>query len=103
MEARYDFIILDSAPVGLVTDGKSLIKTADINLFILRYGVSRHYFALSPKILEKEFNLSNFAIILNDYKEDGYRGSFYKGKQTAGPYYYPNQTYGAYHKEYLQS
>ncbi|HMI02655.1 MAG TPA: polysaccharide biosynthesis tyrosine autokinase [Pedobacter sp.] len=103
MEARYDFIILDSAPVGLVTDGKSLIKMADINLFILRYGVSRHYFALSPKILEKEFNLSNFAIILNDYKEDGYRGSFYKEKQTTGSYYYPNQTYGAYHKEYLKS
>ncbi|WP_285054783.1 GumC family protein [Pedobacter ginsengisoli] len=103
MEARYDFIILDSAPVGLVTDGKPLIKMADINLFILRYGVSRHYFALSPKTLEKEFGVSNFAIILNDYKEDGYRGSFYKEKQTTGSYYYPNQTYGAYHKEYLRS
>lgn len=103
MEAKYDFIILDSAPVGLVTDGKPLIKMAHINLFILRCGVSRHYFALSPKTLEKEFNVSNFAIILNDYKEDGYRGSFYKEKQTTGSYYYPSQTYGAYHKEYLQS
>jgi tyrosine-protein kinase Etk/Wzc len=103
METKYDFIILDSAPVGLVTDGKPLIKMAHINLFILRCGVSRHYFALSPKTMEKEFNVSNFAIILNDYKEDGYRNSFYKEKQTTGSYHYPSKTYGAYHKEYLQS
>jgi tyrosine-protein kinase Etk/Wzc len=103
LKTKYDFIILDSAPVGLVTDGKPLIKIADINLFILRQGISRHYFALSPETLEKELNLSNFAIILNDYEEDGYHSNLYNDRQTTSPYYYPNQAYGVYNKAYFQS
>lgn len=94
MKDKYDFIIIDSAPVGLVTDGKPLIKIADINLFILRCGISRHDFALSPEILQRELNLSNFAILLNDYREDGYYHNLY---------HYPNQTYNLYNQDYFQS
>jgi tyrosine-protein kinase Etk/Wzc len=94
MKDKYDFIIIDSAPVGLVTDGKPLIKIADINLFILRCGVSRHDFALSPETLQRELNLSNFAILLNDFREDSYHHNFY---------HHPNQTYNVYNQDYFQS
>ncbi len=94
----YDFIILDSAPVGIVADGKPLINLSDINLFILRYGVSRQESILSPAALQKQFGLSNFAIILNDYEDDRFRNDLYNQMPTANPYHYSNQSYGEYHK-----
>jgi len=73
---KYDFIILDSAPVGLVADAKPLMLISDINLFILRCGISVKSFATRPDILQKELKLSNFGIILNDHKEDHFN-SYY--------------------------
>ena len=94
----YDFIILDSAPVGIVADGKPLINLSDINLFILRYGVSRQESILSPAALQKQLGLSNFAIILNDYEDDRFRNDLYNQMPTENPYHYSNQSYGEYHK-----
>ncbi|MDP1008166.1 tyrosine-protein kinase family protein, partial [Klebsiella pneumoniae] len=36
LKAHYDFIIIDSAPVGLVADGMEIMKYSDANLFMVR-------------------------------------------------------------------
>jgi tyrosine-protein kinase Etk/Wzc len=69
LQERYDFIILDSAPVGLVTDSIPLMRMADINFFVLRYGVSRRHAASLPSQLAHEFKLANMAIVLNAFKD----------------------------------
>jgi tyrosine-protein kinase Etk/Wzc len=50
----FDYIIIDSAPIGLVSDTISIIKRADINLFIIRSGLSRYHAATVPDRLTKE-------------------------------------------------
>lgn len=104
LKDHYDFILLDSAPIGLVTDSKPLIKMADINLFILRHGVSKHEFAETPERLQKEFNLTDIAIILNDFEDDSFHRSYTIGRKNNynKDYYYSNQTNYAHHKDYFE-
>ena len=68
LKRQYDFIIIDSAPIGLVSDAIPILRMADINLFVIRHGVSAHSSALLPEKLVKEHQLSNPAIVLNAFK-----------------------------------
>ncbi|RYE56282.1 MAG: polysaccharide biosynthesis tyrosine autokinase [Sphingobacteriales bacterium] len=103
-KGKYDYILIDSAPVGLVTDGKPLLKMADITLFILRSGVSKRFFASTPDQLKTEMNLSNIAIILNDFEERKFYSDYYANAQlniTHRSYYHPSL--GKYnYEDYLE-
>jgi tyrosine-protein kinase Etk/Wzc len=77
LRERYDYIIIDSAPIGLVSDATSIIKRADINLFIIRSGLSRYHAATVPERLSKELLVENFKIILNAYNFDTLHSPYY--------------------------
>jgi len=87
-KSRYDYIVLDSPPISLVTDGIITGRHADVNLFVIR-------FRFSSKEQIKSINEFNFnkilrspIIVLNDaIKENfGYGG------------YYNNSNKGYYRK-----
>nr|WP_068890683.1 polysaccharide biosynthesis tyrosine autokinase [Pedobacter panaciterrae] len=104
LKDKYDFILLDSAPIGLVTDSKPLIKMADINLFILRCAVSKYEFAETPERLQREFNLTDIAIILNDFENNSFQRSYTAGRKNRHhkDYYYSDQKNYAHHKDYFE-
>jgi tyrosine-protein kinase Etk/Wzc len=77
LRLSYDFIILDSAPVGLVSDSIPLMRLADVNFFVLRYGFSRRQAATLPDKLAKEFQLANMAIVLNAFNNGPTSKSYY--------------------------
>lgn len=77
LKERFDYIIIDSAPIGLVSDAIPIIKRADINLFIIRSGVSRYHAAAVPAKLSKELQVDNFQIILNAYNHDTLHSPYY--------------------------
>jgi tyrosine-protein kinase Etk/Wzc len=77
LQERYDFIILDSAPVGLVSDSIPLMRMADVNLFVLRYGFSRLHAANLPYKLSTEFGLANMTIVLNAFKNNPVQKNYY--------------------------
>lgn len=100
----YDFVIVDSAPVGLVSDAIPLIRMADVNLFVIRSGASRYQAASVPERLSKEFNLSNIAIILNAFDNDilhsRYYTTNYTGSYYANYYYYSDYSNAGYGNGY---
>ncbi len=100
----YDFVIVDSAPVGLVSDAIPLIRMADVNLFVVRSGVSRYQAASVPERLSKEFNLKNIAIILNAFDNDilhsRYYTTNYTGSYYANYYYYSDYSNTGYGSGY---
>lgn len=104
LSLTYDFVIVDSAPVGLVSDAIPLIRMADINLFVVRSGVSRYYSASVPERLSKEFNLSNIAIVLNAFNNDilhsRYYSTNYTGSYYANYYYYSDYSGNGYNSGY---
>ena len=100
---HYDYIIIDTAPIGLVTDGKPLLKMADISLFILRSGVSKRHYASTPDQLKMELGLENISIVLNDYDDRNLHNHYYTSKHTVaqGTYYHPLERKYKY-EDYLE-
>ena len=70
-------MIIDSVPVGLVSDAVPMLKSADINLFIIRAGVSRYHAAVVPDRLSKELDMDNFHIVLNAFNYDNLHSPYY--------------------------
>lgn len=104
LKGKYDFILIDSAPIGLVTDGKPLLKMADITLFIIRSGISKRHFATTPDQLKMELALSNIAIILNDYVDSNFHNHYYSHRplnMPGRPYYY-SDPYHYNNPDYLE-
>jgi len=96
LSARYDIIMVDTAPIGLVSDAIPLIRVSDINLFVLRSGKSKFYAATIPQRIAQEYNLNNTVIVLNAYSQDLLHSRFYSTKYTGDSsgksYYYSDYT-----------
>ena len=101
LRKKYDYIIFDTAPIGLVSDALPLIRLSDINLFVVRAGKSKFSAANIPDRISNEYKLKNSFIILNDYKlqplysryytsvyNDNYYGYYYSDVHTNGQGYY---------------
>lgn len=73
LKEKFEIIIIDSPPYGIVTDTQLLTKYADVNLFVVRMGVS---YKSSTALLNEMHTRhpSNLYVVLNDVK----RGSRYE-------------------------
>jgi capsular exopolysaccharide synthesis family protein len=88
---KYDIIMIDTAPIGLVSDAIPLVRISDINLFVIRSGKSKFYAATVPQRIAHEYNLNNTVIILNAFTQDLLHSRYYSSKFTGdnyGKYYY---------------
>ncbi|MCX2575940.1 GumC family protein [Pedobacter sandarakinus] len=93
LRTQYEYVIFDTAPVGLVSDSIPIIKQADINLFIIRSGVSKFSAASVPERLSKEYALNNISIILNSFDNEILHANMHTSNYTqsgSGTYYYSN-------------
>lgn len=73
LKEKYDFIIMDTPPVGLVTDGILVMKKADLPLYILRAEYSQREFVKSINKMVQLNQFNNIALILNGArKSEGY-------------------------------
>jgi tyrosine-protein kinase Etk/Wzc len=96
LKSSFDYILIDCAPIGLVSDAIPLIKVSDINLFVIRSKVSKFSAALIPDALSREFGLNNIAIVLNSFENDLlYTSCYREGNTGTGHYnaYQPRQYY----------
>ncbi|MBS1731269.1 MAG: polysaccharide biosynthesis tyrosine autokinase [Bacteroidetes bacterium] len=94
-KTHYDYVIIDSSPVGLVADGFVTGHFADVTLFILRYEYS---FLNTIDYIEKmrvENKLVNISIVMNGIKESSrlhYEGYGYGyGYHFGTGYYHDDQ------------
>ncbi|MFT3753545.1 MAG: polysaccharide biosynthesis tyrosine autokinase [Paludibacter sp.] len=78
LRKRYDYIIVDSSPIGMVTNAYSLAQLSDINLFVVRNGKTNKSFYKKLNAQLKLDNIPNLYTILNDVVDDGSRYSKYK-------------------------
>lgn len=65
LKERYDVILLDTPPVGLVTDGVLVMEHADIPLYVFRADYSRRSFVRTLHKLHSTRKFSNLSVILN--------------------------------------
>jgi tyrosine-protein kinase Etk/Wzc len=99
LKKRYDIIMIDTAPIGLVSDAIPLIRMSDINIFVIRSGKSKFYAATVPQRIANEYHLDNTVIILNAFSEDLLHSRYYTTKFTSeyhGTHYYYYSDYSGY-------
>ena len=99
LKTRYEVIMIDTAPIGLVSDAIPLIRMSDINLFVIRSGKSKFYAATVPQRIAQEYHLDNTVIVLNAYAEDLLHSRYYTTKFTGENYgsrYYYYSDYSGY-------
>ncbi|QOD62062.1 polysaccharide biosynthesis tyrosine autokinase [Polaribacter haliotis] len=90
----YDFIIVDTAPVNLVTDTLLISKYADMFLYVVRANYLDKRLLAVPEELYKSKRLPNMSIVLNDtdpkrsygYGYGGY-GYGYLSEDETKPWY----------------
>jgi len=75
---RYEFIIVDTSPIGMVTDAYSLANLSDVNLFVVRNGKTNKTFFKKLCAQLKMDNLPHMYSVMNDVVDDGSRYSNYK-------------------------
>lgn len=65
LKETYDAVVIDSPPVGLVSDGMVLAQYAQLTLFIVRYGVTRKEHLKHIRELHEKGQLTHTAIVFN--------------------------------------
>ena len=63
---EYDYIVVDMAPVSMVSDTLMLAKYADATVYVVRANFLDKRMLHIPRILFKEGKLKNMALVLND-------------------------------------
>ncbi len=67
MRHHYDFVIVDSAPIGIVPDAIPLMQDSSANLFVLRLGHTKRRSLSSIETSLKEWDIPNMHLVLNDF------------------------------------
>lgn len=71
LKDNFDVVILDSAPIGLVSDAKTLSRFADVTLYLIRQQYSKKKSLEFINNLRKRNELPNLQLIVNDVKSAG--------------------------------
>lgn len=74
---RFDYIIMDTAPVGPVTDAQLLTKFAGTTIFVVRHNHTPKVFLQMIDDLHKQKKFTNMCIIFNGVKRRGISFSNY--------------------------
>lgn len=76
LRRRYDYIIVDNVPIGVVADASVVNRISDLTLFIVRVGKLDRRQLPELERLYQEHRLNNLAVVLNGAKK-GSRGYGY--------------------------
>ena len=105
LKERYDYLLLDTAPVSPVTDAQLLQEFADINMFVIRHGVTPRHFLTLIETLHKQNKFKNMCVIFNGIKPRGFHvygyalGGYGNGYGYGYGYGYGGEYGGGYYAE----
>ncbi len=97
----YDYIIIDTSPIGLVSDALDLMKDTDLNLFILRHNFSKKQYLGYINHIYNQGLIPKIALLVNDYVHSegaGYGYNYNYGYVYAYDYGQGSKDYG-YHEK----
>lgn len=99
LHTKYDYVIVDCSPIGLVSDAYILSRYVDTTLFVVRRAKTNKAFFKSVVSQMRNDGLEHVALIFNDVKgREGYYGtSRYYGDKS---YYLRRNSY--YHDDYFE-
>lgn len=98
---QFDYIILDTPPVAVVTDALLLSSFTNFYIFVVRQRYSSKNTIELIEEIRRNDKINNAGIVLNDISLTGYYGYGLRYGYSAGyGYYYGHSYYGGYYKRY---
>lgn len=85
LKQRYEYVIIDTSPVGLVSDAIELVNYSDITLYVVRQNITCKPMLSIPNEKQRKDELPNLHFILNGFEN-----------KTKYGYGYGNYGYGGY-------
>ena len=94
LKKNFEYIILDTAPVGMVTDTLLIGRVADLSVYVCRADYTRKAeFTLINELSENK-KLSNLCIAINGLDLNKRKYGYYYGYGKYGKYYGYGKRYG---------
>jgi len=90
LREKFDFIIIDAPPIGIVTDAQVLVEHADATLYVLRHDYTPKSYLKFFDALYKGKKFKHMNLIFNGVKEGGRYGYEY-GAGYGNGYGYTNK------------
>lgn len=85
LKTKYDYVVIDTPPIGLVTDSLEILRKADFPIYVLRAAYSNRTFIINANKLIEDSKIAKLSVILND---------FGRGASSYGYYYGSGSGYG---------
>ena len=86
LRERFDYVILDTAPIGMVTDTQIIARQADMSIYVCRADYTQKADFEVVNALRAEKKLPNMCILLNDIDMDKRQNGYYYGYGKYGKY-----------------
>jgi capsular exopolysaccharide synthesis family protein len=99
LKSRYDYVVIDNPPSGLVSDSIINMVRADYPIYVIRSNYSRKFFINNLNQIAKENKLKNLTYVLNGFdvkKGGGYGYGYNYGYGGYNSYGYGYGGYGSY-------
>lgn len=96
LKQNFDLVILDTAPIGMVTDTQIIARVADLSVYVCRVGKTpKAAFSIINELAE-DHKLPNIGIVVNGIDMDKRSSGYYYGYGKYGHYgkYGYGQKYG---------
>ncbi len=90
VKSQYDYVILDTPPIGIISDGIELMGKTDVNIFVIRQDVTLKSQARDIDHLYATGQVNNLAILFNDvnFKRLNYGYGYYMEDPNANPWWW---------------
>jgi capsular exopolysaccharide synthesis family protein len=88
LKSNFDYIVIDTPPLGIVSDARVLAEFADLSIYVVRQRFTQRKQVKMLNDIYLEKRLPNLAMVVNDVKPKGIRGYYGYGYYSAGNYGY---------------
>ena len=79
LKEQFDYVILDTAPIGMVTDTRLITRVADLCVYVCRVDYTRKNEFELVKELQKREDLPTLGILINGIDMDNRKNGYYYG------------------------
>lgn len=94
LREEYDYVVLDTAPIGMVTDTQLIARVADVSLYVCRADYTGKNDYLFINELQEQKRLPQLCTVINGLDMNKKKYGYYYGYGKYGKYYGYGKKYG---------